>query len=165
MTGNHTFIVLLFLPSSKEIDTSMVPHWRLNKSLNAKRFPLSYNFKSCMHRLNLMKTIRYIKSHDFLSSMRIPDLEWLFMEEVTTRGRVTLRVTSTFSWSRNPIISLYSYVLIIVDDFNEVHDRTTFLLEDLIPSDSTTKVGDDHGVGEAISLLAVESKAIFFVLV
>lgn len=110
-----------------------------------------------------MKTLRYIRPHEFPSSMRIPDTKCLAMMMVTTSGSVPLGVPFTFSWLQNPKICLSSSCLSTsADDLSELHDGSLFLLEYSLLIESTTNVRDVLNPEGAMTFFANESEVVFF---
>lgn len=88
------------------------------------------------------------------------------MTKITTNGSVSIGDPPTFSWSKNPQVCLSFYFLLAIDiNLSELYGGIPFLLEDLIPIESTTKVGDNLDVGGAMAFSTTISKFIFFVRV
>lgn len=108
----HTFTVLLIFPSQNEPDRPMVPHGQIKESLNARRYSPSHKFKSFMWSYNLMKSPRYIRLHELVSSRRVPDTYILSMMVVINSGSIALGVLSTILWCRNTRIGISFFLFL-----------------------------------------------------
>lgn len=92
----YTFTIISHSPSLKETSSSKILHGRVMESLNANRLLPSDYFKSRSCNPNLTRIMMYIRSQIYTH----------FTMEVKISESVTLGVSSTLLWSRNPSIAL-----------------------------------------------------------
>lgn len=165
LQGNVHSLSSYSSPSLKKTGRSTTPYGRVEESLNARRILHLHDFKSCFHKPNIMKSLMYISSHKFPSSMRIPDSKWFVIVVVTTNRNVALGVLSTFSWSRNPKIYIsFPLLLICIVDLREFYGVGFLSLGNFPPIKSTTEIKDDPKFEESKVLLKIRTRMSFFIL-